>query len=69
MDKLKELNRKLNEHANATFGNYRTGYNFNDPYKEAKRQMNLIDKRRAEKLNRRDRKLQRDKRLLPVPKV
>lgn len=62
-----KLNQKLKEHQNATLGTY--DYNFDDPYEEAKRQMRLVNSRKVKKLDRRDKKLKRQKRLLPPPKV
>lgn len=67
MKDFTKLNNKLKEHQDASFGNFE--YNFDDPYEEAKRQMRLVDKRRAEKFDKRDRKLKRKQRLLPAPKV
>jgi superfamily I DNA and RNA helicase len=67
MDKLKELNRKLNEHANASFGNYK--YNFKDPYTESLREIRQLDRDRAQKISDRDKRVKRQKRLMPAPKV
>lgn len=67
MSKFDELNKKLQEHSNASFGNY--GYNFDDPYKQALKDMRRVDKAKAEKFSNRDKKLQRTKRLLPQSKI
>ncbi len=64
MDNLK-LNDELKKHSYASLRSYR----IDDPYKQAIKDMKTVNNRRAQKFVQRDKKLGRQKRLLPSKKV
>lgn len=63
--KNKKINELLKNHQAASL----RAYSFDDPYKEALKDMKTLNQRRAEKFLKRNKKLGRTKRLMPSPKV